>query len=63
MTEDNVWYLLCGVLIGLTISLHVPAIEWLPWWQYVAGVLIAWAFVSAGVRVWRRKHGNSKSKV
>ena len=50
MTEDNLWYLLCGVMIGLTISLQVPAIDWLPWWPYTAGVLIAWAFVSAVLR-------------
>ena len=61
--EDNVWYLLCGVLIGLTIGLQVPAIDWLPWWPICAKVLIAWALLSAGFRVWRRKHGNSKSKV
>ena len=60
MTEDNLWYLLCGILIGLTLGLQVPAIDWLPWWPYVAGALIAWAVVSAVVRwYWRltrRKH-------
>lgn len=56
MTEDNLWYLLCGVMIGLTISLQVPAIDWLPWWPYAAGVLIAWAIMSALIRWWRRKH-------
>lgn len=67
MTEDNLWYLLCGVLIGLIVGLQVPAIDRLPWWPYCAGALIAWVVLSAVVRwYWRltrRKHGNNKSKV
>lgn len=53
--EDNLWYMIFGMLVGLTISIQVPAIDWLPWWPYCALALIAWAIVSAIVR-WC-KHG------
>lgn len=59
--EDNTWYLLCGILMGLILGLQVPTIDWLPWWPVCAKVLIAWALLSAGFRVWRRwKNGHSK---
>lgn len=49
-TEENAWYLLCGVLMGMVLCFwFCPDIEFFRCeWPAIMGVLIAWAFVRRG---------------
>jgi hypothetical protein len=49
-TEDNAWYLLCGVLMGMVLCFwFCPDIEFFRCkWPAVMGVLIVWAIVRRG---------------
>ena len=58
-TEDNVWYLCTGILMGMVLCFwFCPDIEFFRTvWPVIMAFLIAWAIVSALIRWWRRKHG------
>jgi hypothetical protein len=49
-TEDNAWYLLCGILMGMVLCFwFCPDIEFFRTvWPAIMGALIAWAVVRRG---------------
>jgi hypothetical protein len=49
-TEDNAWYLLCGVLMGMVLAFwSTPDIDFFRCeWPVIMGALIVWAFVRRG---------------